>query len=119
MCRALSSRVAKRWRFVSFRGLKGRESTGIVDIVAIRRDMSEPTSEGLKKGDLLDLILIQMKGRTAARPSPAEIARLWFVRRKYRGRAVVLYEWRRREFSRFSRLVGVERKETSAKEIFG
>lgn len=33
--RALASRVAKRWRFVSFRGAGGGEWRGIVDVLAM------------------------------------------------------------------------------------
>jgi hypothetical protein len=40
--RALSNRVAKRWRFVSFRGAKGGEWCGVVDIIAIRKDTASP-----------------------------------------------------------------------------
>ena len=38
--RALATRVAKRWRFVSFRGTGGREWRGVVDVIAIRKDTS-------------------------------------------------------------------------------
>lgn len=40
MLRALSTRVAKRWRFVSFRGKGKREWRGVVDVIAIRKDTS-------------------------------------------------------------------------------
>ena len=69
MLRALSNRVAKRWRFVSFRGKNKREWRGIVDVVAIRKDTSQPASKRLKRGDLLDIILIQMKGGSASSPA--------------------------------------------------
>jgi len=67
--RALSSRVAKRWRFISFRGAKKGEWRGVVDVVAIRKDTSQPSRENLKRGDLFDIILIQIKGGTAPQPS--------------------------------------------------
>jgi hypothetical protein len=60
--RALSNRVAKRWRFVSFRGPKKREFCGIVDVVAIRKDTSKSDHEVLRMGDLFEIILVQMKG---------------------------------------------------------
>ena len=33
---------ADRWKFVSFRGPNGRDATGIVDTVAIRKNTSKP-----------------------------------------------------------------------------
>jgi hypothetical protein len=42
--RALSNRVAKRWRFVSFRGFGKGEWRGIVDVIAIRKNTSPPTT---------------------------------------------------------------------------
>ena len=93
--RALSNRVAKRWRFVSFRG-KGRgEWRGIVDVLAIRKNTSLPTNLGLKRGDLFDIILIQMKGGSARTPSMAEKRRLQAVAKHYGAREVVLFEWKR------------------------
>jgi hypothetical protein len=49
--RALASRIAKRWRLVSFRGDGGGEWRGIVDVLAIRKDTSHSTHELLKSGD--------------------------------------------------------------------
>lgn len=119
MCRALTSRVAYRWRFVSFRGLQGRESAGIVDLVAIRRDTSQTTREGLKHGDLFEMLLVQMKGGSAPKPCSEDVVRLRLVQEHYGARYVVLYEWKRGEFSRFSPLVGSEWIPASAEEIFG
>jgi hypothetical protein len=48
--RALSNRVAKRWRFVSFRGAKGSEWWGVVDIIAIHKDTGKSNHEILKSG---------------------------------------------------------------------
>jgi hypothetical protein len=69
--RALSNRVAKRWRFVSFRGPKKREFAGVVDVVAIRKDTSKSDHEILKMGDLFEIILVQMKG--ALLPCPRRL----------------------------------------------
>ena len=65
MSRALSTRVAKRWQFVSFRGANKGEWCGVVDLIAIRKDTAEPKSDTLKRGDLFDLVLVQVKGRSA------------------------------------------------------
>ena len=76
MCKALGMRVASRWRFVSFRGKKGGEWRGIVDILAIRKDTSEPLKNGLKRGDLFEIMIVQIKGGKARLPSPSDIQRL-------------------------------------------
>jgi hypothetical protein len=119
VCRKLTSQVARRWRLVNVRGPKGRESAGIVDLVAIRRNTSRPIGKILKSGDLFDLILVQMKGGRAPKPTPREETRLRRVLKKYRAIDIVLYEWKLEELSRFSRLVNGKWEETSAEEIFG
>lgn len=51
--RALTSRVARRWRLVSFRGTGGREWRGIVDVLAIRKDTAHSNHDILKSGGSL------------------------------------------------------------------
>ena len=118
--RALASRVAKRWRFVSFRGIGGREWRGIVDVIAIRKDTSHSDHELLKSGDLFDIILVQMKGGRARRPSEIEIQRLMAVAKRYRAKGVVLFAWKRGESCDFYKLTrGGSWTQSSAREIFG
>lgn len=83
-----------RWRFVEFGGQTGSESYGIVDIMAIRKNHKAPAGE-LKRGDLLDIILIQTKGGAARRPSDDDIRRLQAVAKYHRAKAVVLVEWKK------------------------
>jgi hypothetical protein len=118
--RALASRVAKRWRFVSFRGLGGGEWRGIVDVVAIRKDTYHSNHEFLKRGDLFDLILIQMKGGTARWPTDVEVRRLRAVRTRYRAKEIVLFAWQKGRGCEFYTLArsGAWRKSNS-REIFG
>ncbi len=106
--RALTARVAERWRFVSFRGAGGGEWRGIVDVLAIRKDTSHSTRKPLKSGDLFDIVLVQMKGGAARMPSAAEMARLKAVARRYRAKDIVLFEWKQRvrHPCRFSRWRG-------------
>ena len=118
--RALSNRVARRWRFVSFRGNGGREWRGIVDLVAIRKSTADPQQPPLQHGDLFDLVLIQMKGGSARAPSLRDRERLHAVSIAYNARAVVLFEWSKGRVARFSVLnaeLGWE--ETTCAEIFG
>jgi len=118
--RALANRVAKRWRFVSFRGLNGGEWRGIVDVVAIRKDTSHSDHELLKRGDLFDLIFIQMKGGSARWPTVAGVRRLRAVRTRYRAKAVVLFAWQKGQRCDFYKLArrGAWDK-SSTREIFG
>jgi hypothetical protein len=53
------------WHILSFIGPDGHESRGVVDLIAVRKDHSEPLP-GLKRGDALQIILIQVKGGSAA-----------------------------------------------------
>lgn len=102
--RALSNRVAKRWRFVSFRDENRGEWRGIVDILAIRKDTSVPANVDLKRGDLFDIILIQMKGGSARPPSMVEKRRLRAVADHYDAREVVLFEWKKGKSTKFCTL---------------
>ncbi len=117
--RALTARVAKRWRFVSFRGESGGEWRGVVDVLAIRKNTSRPAHPLLKSGDLFEFILVQMKGGRARRPSHEEIQRLRLVARRYGARAIVLYAWKRQERSDFFALKRGEWKPSTREELFG
>jgi hypothetical protein len=118
--RALASRVAKRWRFVSFRGATGGEWRGIVDVVAIRKDTSHSDHELLKRGDLFELILIQMKGGSSRSPTAGEVRRLRAVGRRYRAKVLVLFAWRRGKRCEFCTLTRSGKwKRSSSREIFG
>jgi hypothetical protein len=118
--RALANRVAQRWRFVSFRGIAGGEWRGIVDLVAIRKDTSHSDHELLKRGDLFEIILIQMKGGSAQWPTEAEVRRLRAVRARYRAKAVVLFCWKKGHRCDFYRLAHTGQwKLSSSRAIFG
>src|SRR4051794_31543276 len=120
MLRALTSRVAKRWRFISFRGSGNREWRGIVDVVAIRKDTGIARNPAFKRGDLFDLILIQMKGGSAGMPTADECRRLLDVKKYYKAKAVVLFQWdrgRKTEFGVLNRKLEWER--STCRQIFG
>jgi hypothetical protein len=118
--RALTARVAKRWRFVSFRGTAGGEWRGVVDVLAIRKDTSHSDHELLKSGDLFDFVLVQMKGGNARKPTPGEIRQLRAVGTRYRAKAIVLFSWKKGEGSWFYKLTrSSEWDRSSAREIFG
>lgn len=96
MTKWLLSRTTSRraWRLVAFTGPGGGESRGIVDLLAIRKDHNTEKA-GLERGDLFEMILIQVKGGSAKWPSKTDIERLQKVGRYYRARDIVLAEWRR------------------------
>jgi hypothetical protein len=120
LLRALSNRVAYRWRFVSFRGLGRREWRGIVDVLAIRKDTSKSEHHILKAGDLFEIVLIQMKGGSARPPTAADVRRLRTVAKQYRAKAVALFTWKKGKGCKFERLGrGARWLPSSATELFG
>jgi len=91
------------WQLVTFNGPIGGESVGIVDMLAVRK-RHHTSPFGLKRGDLLDIILIQVKGGKARYPNFDELRRLQRVGRAYRARLVLLAQWTRGRQVRFFRL---------------
>lgn len=92
--RALTRQIGGRWQLVSFRGRGGGESRGIVDVLAIRKDHRSPDHPCLKRGDLFEIILVQLKGGKAHMPSDVDVTRLRAVAERYHATKVVLFEWR-------------------------
>jgi len=83
-----------KWQLVEFMGKKGKESAGIVDLLAIRKDHRSVKKAGLKPGDLFEVILIQVKGGNASWPSKDDIKRLQILGRYYDADNIVLSEWK-------------------------
>jgi hypothetical protein len=117
--RALSNRVAKRWRFVSFRGTGGGEWRGIVDLIGIRKNTRKSDRSSLKSGDLFDIVLIQLKGGSAPPPSAAEILRLKVVAKRYHAKSIILFTWHRGEGCTFRTLRGTRWLPSTAMGLFG
>jgi hypothetical protein len=85
---------------VSFAGPGGGESRGVVDLIAIRKDHGSP-SKGTKRGDAFKIILIQVKGGVAARPTPEDGRRLRAVALRHHAHAILLACWKKGEAARF------------------
>jgi hypothetical protein len=83
-----------RWHFVEFGGATGSEARGIVDFIAIRKD-HRYESGTLRRGDALDIVLVQVKGGSARQPTIEDNRRLHAVARRHKARAIVLAEWKR------------------------
>lgn len=92
LAKELAKQYSYRWQFVDFLGPAGQESAGVVDIVAIRKSGKKPTIEGLKSLNLFELILIQVKGGSAAKPNAEDLSRLIKVKAHYQANDVVLFE---------------------------
>ena len=92
-----------RWQLVTFCGAAGGESVGVVDLIAIRKDHGKPLP-GTKRGDNFQIILIQVKGGSAAMPTAEDGNRLRAVARHHRARQVLLAEWAKGKAARFFRL---------------
>ena len=112
-----SSKDGVKWQVVSFNGKKSQESKGIVDMIAIRKNHGLPEA-GTHRGDLFEIILIQVKGGSAKFPTPVDIERLLSVKNHHRADRVVLTEWKRGEKLCCYLLPDIT-KAVPASEIFG
>jgi hypothetical protein len=107
-----------KWNLVEFGGQTGSESRGIVDLIAIRKNHKTQQS-GLKQGDLFDIILIQVKGGAAKKPSISDIERLEQVAAYHRAHAIVLADWQKGQSPVFYRLEKSIWQVVHPSEIFG
>ena len=103
---------------MDFGGIRKSESRGIVDLIAIRKDHRQD-GPGLKRGDLLEIVLIQTKGGSAPRPTCDDLARLKRVARYHKASAIVLAEWRRGEYLELFKLNGSRWRSVSPDQVFG
>ena len=107
------------WHVVNFLGPNKAESRGIVDLLAIRK-AHELHDLPLKRGDLFEMILIQVKGGTARRPSAEERERLKKVAEIYSVKTILLSEWKKGSRARFFKLDDDEwSEEVNPAEVFG
>src|SRR5207237_4070852 len=83
-----------RWQVVTFCGGAGGESVGVVVLLAIRKDHGKP-APGMKRGDALHMVLIQVKGGGSAMPTVEDGRRLRAVAKRHHARIVLLAAWKR------------------------
>jgi hypothetical protein len=100
-----SSGSQPAWHIINFLGPKKSEARGIVDLVAIRRNQ-QLTKAPLKRGDLFEIVLLQVKGGSAKWPSPEDRERLRAVRDTYEAKDILLSEWKRGAKAKLFRLSG-------------
>src|SRR5262245_53426926 len=70
-----SSKGGVKWQVVSFNGKSSQESKGIVDMIAIRKNHSASVVSK-HRGDLFEIVLLQVKGGSAKFPSKEDVERL-------------------------------------------
>lgn len=92
-----------RWQLVTFCGVAGGESVGVVDLIAIRKNHGRPLRR-TKRGDSLQMILIQVKGGRAAMPTAEDSRRLRAVARHHNAQKVLLATWTKGKAACFFRL---------------
>lgn len=97
---AVASAPFPRWHLLTFSGPDGGESRGVVDMLAIRKDHSVPCA-GIKRGDAFQVILIQVKGGNAAKPTAEDGVRLRIVAKRHGACAVLLAAWKKGKAARF------------------
>ena len=88
------------WQLVTFCGKAGGESVGIVDLIAVRKDHGPPIL-GTKRGDMLQIILIQVKGGTAPMPTAEDAQRLRAVAKRLHARHILLAIWKKGRAAKF------------------
>jgi hypothetical protein len=89
-----------RWHLLTFAGRGGGESRGVVDMIAIRKHHGEPPV-GTKRGDSFQIILIQVKGGYAAKPTVEDGKRLRIVAKRHGARATLLATWKKGKAAKF------------------
>jgi hypothetical protein len=99
--RQVASRT--RWQLVTFYGKSGAESIGVVDLLAVRKDHGAPAGV-MRRGDALQMILIQVKGGTASKPTFEDAARLRAVAKRHCACDVLLATWKKGGMPHFFRL---------------
>jgi len=85
-----------KWHVINFVGSNNAESRGVVDLLAIRKD-HQTHNDKIKRGDLFDIIVIQVKGGNAPFPKSKDVVRLKKVSKFHRAKAILLSEWKPRE----------------------
>jgi hypothetical protein len=97
------------WHLLTFGGRKGGESTGVVDMIAIRKDHRKPYP-GTKRGDTFQIILIQVKGGQAAKPTDDDRDRLRRVAKRHGACGILLAIWKKGKSAQFFALFGKDTK---------
>ena len=112
-----SSKDGVKWQLVSFNGKGGQESYGSVDMIAVRKN-HKLSDANQHRGDLFEIVLIQVKGGSAEFPTQEEIDRLMAVKDHHRADRVVVTEWKKGE-TLCCYLLPDRKNPIAASQIFG
>lgn len=91
------------WHVINFLGPGKCESRGIVDMLAVRKNQGDHELP-LNRGDLFEVVLIQVKGGSAKRPTADDRERLRVVKEIYNAKAILLSEWKKGSMPMFYEL---------------
>ena len=88
-------------QFVEFKGKKGGESNGIVDLLVVKKNNDPKKTKNMdcNVNDLLDIIHIQVKGGSAGDPTEAAKKRMLIVSKYYNCRETLLSKWNPKKFN--------------------
>jgi hypothetical protein len=121
---AIADKPWPHWHVLSFTGPAGSEARGVVDLIAVRKDHGKPIP-GTKRGDALQIILIQVKGGSAAMPTAEDARRLRIVARRHGACGILLATWKKGSAAQFfslhgnSKILGDWRKVDDLQGVFG
>ena len=91
-------------------------------MIAIRKDHRTEGSR-VSRGDRFEIVLIQIKGGTARKPTSKDVTRLRRIHRRYRAKATVWVQWKKGHSIAWHRLRPSAREPWSEvsnlREIFG
>jgi hypothetical protein len=90
-----------RWQFVTFLGKARSESAGIIDLLAGPKDHRAPKVKAAKRGDALDIILIQVKGGSARMPTAGDLKRMELVAQQLNARHILIASWKKGSEAKF------------------
>ena len=114
---SLKTKKSNPWRFANFRGPKGGESAGAIDLLAVRRKIVKYKT----KSDLLEIILIQVKGSATKPkwPTSDHVKRMKNAKKSCNAKQLVLVRYTYKKEKQYYYLTkGNEWMESSIEGIF-
>ena len=114
---SLKTKKRNPWRFVNFRGPKGGESPGAIDLLAVRRKNVKYQT----KSNLLEIILIQVKGsaNNPEWPKPEDVRRMKSAKKSCNAKHLVLVRYTYKKEKQYYNLTkGNKWMESSIETLF-
>ena len=113
---SLVTKKSNPWRFANFRGPKGGESAGAIDLLAVRRKNVKYET----KSDAVEIILIQIKGSATNPkfPTSDDNRRMKIAGKSCNAKSIALSRYTYKKGTEFYFLKGNKWNESSPEEIF-